>query len=119
MQLEASLIASSDFTSGCDSSKNSIAVAASSYLSSLKYLHQKTDTRGSKTNLWRAYWYDLRSTRTSASFISQSFSHFSTNLSILDFCNSKRYVAFFFEQQFNQAQKIIYFAKNILLLTIY
>lgn len=41
MQLEASLIASSDFTSGCDSSKNSIAVAASSYLSSLKHLHQK------------------------------------------------------------------------------
>ena len=41
MQLEASLIASSDFTSGCDSSKNSIAVAASSYLSSLKHLHPK------------------------------------------------------------------------------
>ena len=41
MQLDASLIASSDFTSGCDSSKNSIAVAASSYLSSLKQLHQK------------------------------------------------------------------------------
>ena len=41
MQLDASLIASSDFTSGCDSSKNSIAVAASSYLSSLNHLHQK------------------------------------------------------------------------------
>ena len=41
MQFDASLIASSDFTSGCDSSKNSIAVAASSYLSSLNDLHQK------------------------------------------------------------------------------
>ena len=42
MQLEASLIASSDFTSGCESSKNSIAVAASSYLSNLEDFNQKS-----------------------------------------------------------------------------